>query len=643
MVGLPRVIYRITSAFHKGGAILLVALWLLAGQRGMLSAQAPADIRAQWGAYSADGSVMVQVAVPRGQTVEAAALTVQGVTVPLSPEPVPLPVEQWFVLDASGGMINAQTTVKTALERFLRGATDPRVGFVIYDSQVRVWQPSSQLSEITAILSDYNATASAPGCLGDALNALRQIEPQAGYTMRVLLIAGPLSRQGLCAAEPGQETAVPVDTLVIADELDEAYLDLTERSGGQLRRANLLTVEARINEIKTAWAQPVYALRGTLSALPTGRGTVTMSLSGGQTYSLSVPLVEMALPPEQAASAPQLQRVATSTPPPATDAPPSTPAPVMTLPPRLHTLTPTPEPGLDTVMTAQPRDPASPTAPAENTVPTNAPSAGVAEATAPPDDPGAVAALPPNPEPENAVPPQNAAPGESAPPPAPESESTGESSDLFTLVGGGLVVLAAVILAGYTLGARRRKKHVEPPDSFYEPTFILPDDDETDFYATGGIKPSAPVLPGPPPLVPADPDDDELMITQMLSDGEFQAMRRASVGDVIGWLRLNTQPPRDYELYASGATIGRRASCDVPIPNDGAVSGEHVRLDVRADGAVWLTVVSRTNPAVVSGVVVPQGQSRALKPQDVIQLSTQTRLVFILRGQHEFDDEVTTL
>jgi hypothetical protein len=51
---------------------------------------------------------------------------------------------------------------------------------------------------------------------------------------------------------------------------------------------------------------------------------------------------------------------------------------------------------------------------------------------------------------------------------------------------------------------------------------------------------------------------------------------------------------------------------------------------------------------VVNRVVIHQGQSRQLRPQDVIQLSPQTRLVFIQRrgaSEHpdSLDDEVTRL
>ncbi|MDQ7036070.1 MAG: hypothetical protein Q9P01_14910 [Anaerolineae bacterium] len=73
-----------------------------------------------------DGSdVLFHMRVLRGQTIETAELTQGGTTVTLEASPVPLANTQWIVLDASEEMVNLQTTVQSAVQRFLRNNEIP--------------------------------------------------------------------------------------------------------------------------------------------------------------------------------------------------------------------------------------------------------------------------------------------------------------------------------------------------------------------------------------------------------------------------------------------------------------------------------------------------------------------------------------
>jgi hypothetical protein len=497
------------------------------------------------------------------------------------------------------------------------------VGIIIYDQAVQVWQPTSQMSEISAILSQYNATADAPGCVGDALAALRQAGRSTDEAVRVLLVAGPLSRQGLCAAPVIQSVYAPLDSIIVADAPDDEYLDLAERSAGTTRRANLLTIEARLNEVKTLWSNPVYALRGTLPNAIEERGQVTLTLSQGDTLTRPVTLVALAAPEETSAAGPVIQRIPTATPAPTVPgaaAPPATIAPVTSVAVNAA-------PGVVEATTAPPDAPVTSAAPR----PTSAPVAVL-----PPngnDPPDTAPTTAPETLPEAAP-----VPAASSEPPADESEA--DQTLMLALIGG-----AAVLMIGFVLllmRGGRPAKTVVPAVAYAakadqpDPTIIEPFE-SFDFYGRGGAPPDE-----------ARSSDDELLITQILSDDEFQHMQQASSGAVIGWLRLDRTPPQDFEVREQGVTIGRKASCAIVIADDPVLSGEHARLKPRTDGTVWLEVLSRTNPVVVNRVVIHQGQSRQLRPQDVIQLSPQTRLVFIQRrgaSEHpdSLDDEVTRL
>lgn len=240
--------------------------------------------------------------------------------------------------------------------------------------------------------------------------------------------------------------------------------------------------------------------------------------------------------------------------------------------------------------------------------------------------------------------------------------------------------MAVLVILGYVVMSRRRTVSpygLQPEEiTQYEGTF-LEDPSQSDLYNSGGVPPSASQMPNQTievgsmdwlygqggtirpaspqrtsdtleaPLMPMSAqlsDDDELLITQMVEEADFQQRQRDSESDVVAWLRL-VGTRQDYEIKRS-LLIGRRNTCDVVIRDDPSVSGEHARLEVRDGHHVWLIVLSRTNPVLVSGVILNHQQERQLLEQDMIQLSPETKLIFIRRegsDDDDFDDGVTII
>lgn len=129
-------------------------------------------------------------------------------------------------------------------------------------------------------------------------------------------------------------------------------------------------------------------------------------------------------------------------------------------------------------------------------------------------------------------------------------------------------------------------------------------------------------------------DEDELLVTQVLTDERFKQMVQQSKSneEIVGWMRLSTEgeaASEDFPLTAKGAVIGRSLDCDIRVKEDRAISRQHARLDVRPNGQVTISRLSAVNPVVVGGVQV--SNRHPLKPNDVIHLSDRTRLIYVAK------------
>jgi FHA domain len=239
-------------------------------------------------------------------------------------------------------------------------------------------------------------------------------------------------------------------------------------------------------------------------------------------------------------------------------------------------------------------------------------------------------------------------------------DTTGDGSNVafLLIVGAILFVVGAVVLA-IALSRIRRSSSTHPTNnpSFYETLEeenveavvgatkirdrgIIRDDnaprmadDETNDTQAYGLTHSS--------QFDDDTNEDELLVTQILSDERFQQMVEQSLTDdeIVGWLRLMSESDhQDFELTSRGAIVGRSQDCDIQVLGDGAISRQHARLDVRQNGQVTISRLSAVNPVLVGGVQV--SNRHPLKPNDVIHLSDRTRLIFIAKDSES--DDITT-
>ena len=593
----------LTGRFAAWLPVLLMSLLLSPAGYAQIE-----STRVELAAERPAGEVLLHVRVLRGQTIESATLTAaDDNSLTLTANPVPLPVTRWILLDAGDSMVNLQSAVQSAIQRFVR-AGDAQTGLITYDSAIRTLQPTDRQSEIDNFLAEYTATAGESGCLGDALSVIADTPRTPERSLRVLVVTGGLSRQTACVSETLPDMPAPVDVIAITDSVSEPVQEMVERSGGDIITANLRTVEARVNEVRTLWGQPTYALRGTLpdddSEFPQ-RATLTLMLSNGIEESVPVRFraYEFPVAPEPTATATDI--ILETIPPRETDTPP-TPTEVET------------------------------TAEAVMPVPTD------------------------NPPPT--------APMQATPEPVPDSggDDGSDRAVLGLIIGAVLFIVGAVVLALALANVRRPgPREPEPSVNFYdtlddsepveENTRIrerdIVDDDDL------GLTRMATMRARDPKATMSDVDtvrlegderfdeeatrsdvEDEMTITQVLSDDGFQKMMSRSKRDeeVVGWLRLEGTTSGDYELTRRGAVVGRSQECDIQITDDRAISRQHARLDVQDDDTVTLSRLSATNPVVVGGVQV--SNRHPLRPNDVIHLSDQTRLIFIQRLDDEDND-----
>lgn len=266
--------------------------------------------------------VLLHVRVPRGQTITEAALLNGGETLPLEIASVPLPQTQWVLVDSSDAMINLQSSVSAALDRFLRGS-EQASGLIFFGSDLQILQPSEGNPEIADFLVRYTATAGEPACLAPALNMLNDTVRSYQRSWRILLItAGDFSQTNDCPpdAMPSSLPA-PIEIIAITDTVDPLLSDLVDANGGEVLTANLRTVEARINEVRTLWGQPTYALQAEVAQdwQASQPLELQVSLSGGGEETVFVTLRDDYTRPIPPTPTPEATDVALATIPPRAD------------------------------------------------------------------------------------------------------------------------------------------------------------------------------------------------------------------------------------------------------------------------------------------------------------------------------------
>jgi len=586
MDGLVQKIYRRIHLFPKKlgwVAVLFLLLW-----RVPLAAQAPSSARPELALYQPDGSVLIHVAIPSGATINSAALELpNGQSIPLETEPAaPLPVTAWLVVDASISMINFAPSLLPILQDLIQ--EQENIALIFYNSQVN----------LSADLASYSPAVDGLACLGDALARLAQ-EPRSMSESRRVLVVGGAQPQPCSQAPNPQALQAVVDVVVLADEIDPLYMEIATSSGGQVRRANLRTMQTHIAAIGALWSQETFALRGQATP-PVDDAALRLRLSDDAELLFALPWAAISATasatPMPSPTQPALAVVATAT--------PSATATYTDTPSATATQTATDTPTSTASATATHTD--TPTATATQTA-TDTPTA-TASATAT-ETPVAVAS----------------------------TTATGDeqTSPVLVFVGAALVgfmVLGGVLLLLRALRGRPRQEE-ETTDSAVDIDAL---DESIRLYSIGSLGVTIDKRQGK--LSKAD----ELMITELVDDEAFQQTAMHSPAEVVAWLKLEGAAPQTVEVRDEPIRIGRSHTSDLIIPNDPAVSGEHVILEPRADG-VWIIALGATNPVMAGGVILQRGQARRLLKKDVIRLSPNTQITFVSRTTTTNPDEPTVM
>jgi len=554
---------RFADISTPGRWLILLALLLVT----LLPAQAQLRLTTIELATTTEEGVLLHIRVPRGQTIADAALIQGDDEAAMDINSVQLPQTQWILVDASDAMINLQSVVQTSLDRFLRGS-EAANGLIFFNSELQVLQPTEGNAEVADFLVRYTATAEQPACLAPALNELNEGIRSYDRSWRILLItAGDFSRQSTCPPADIPSLPAPVEVIVINDETDSSLQELVDRNGGQILTANLRTVEARINEVRTLWGQPTYSLAAELPAEWTTSRPISLrvSLSGGGEETVLLNL-----------------RNDYTRPIPPTPTPESTEVVLATIPPRDE------DTGEDT--------------------------GAIAEiATEAQGDLGAV---------------------------------NNDQIALLLIAGAGFFIVGAVILALALTRFRRTPDQISSSDAFYNTLDASPDDSNSFGSATKiGARDLLPevditrIADVAPRSVAPLTEEEELLVTKVLSDERVQSMMKQSLSDdeVLGIVRIEGTVEGDYELRRRGLLIGRSTDCDIQITGDAAISRHHARLEVDDEDNITISRLSATNPVIIGGVQV--GNHHPLRPNDVIHLSDATRIIYIAKPNDDEEDE----
>jgi phosphohistidine swiveling domain-containing protein len=479
-------------------------------------------------------------------------------------------------------MVNFSSAVQSHVQLLLEPAANKTTGLIAYNSQLNILEPTDDTEAIKEFMSNYFATPASPACLGDAIQALNENFRELTRSWRILIITtGDFSRQAICGTQDLAALPAPVDIVAISDTEDDRLLNLVAASGGgNIRRANSRSIETTIGAVRTQWMRASYALRGDWPTDWNSESSfeLNVTLSSGSVEALPAEIHDYNLEPVEPTVAP-------------TDIP---------------------------------------TATVENTaVPATLESV---EATQIPSN-------------------------------ETNSEPASDNNVAFLLIMGAILFFVGAVVLAIAMSRVRRPTPTITPNvnpSFYETleeteveaalgatkirersivgedepvTRIAPQDDSNTDTQSARAKAS--------PQFDDNSNEDDILVTQVLTDNRFKQMVEKSLTDeeVVGWLRLMTEiEPRDYELTSRGAVVGRSQDCDIQVRGDRSISRQHARLDVRSNGQVTISRLSAVNPVLVGGVHV--SNRHPLKPNDVIHLSDRTRLIFIAK-EDEFEDDET--
>lgn len=571
-----------------------IALWtsLLAGLVLVYPLQAQSNEARIEYALLENGTLTLHVAVPRGRTIEEATLAIGGVELPLLAQPVPLPTTQWLILDQSDGVINYASNIKTGVLQFLKSqTTTTRTGFLFYTNEVKSYFPTDNLREQETWLNGYSGQSGRMGCVGDAFSYLAQQDRPQDRSQRVLLIAGTLSRQGVCTQQAFSSVYAPVDVLVVAETVDDFYRDVVEQSGGTLYRANIQTITNRLNEVGQLWSNPAYLLSGVYNGTQTS-GRLTVRLSDRSIINLQVNARQV-LATEQPANALPTLAIVGGLP---TETPTLAPS---TVPVEAVQVVPTATQPPQQPVSSAPQNPPQAVEPTPVILPSaTAQTANTAPNVAPPTAISVVST------------PTSVLAREL---PSPETVTSNALPDWAIPVGVGI---ASVLVIGGVVGLLRRPKPKATP--LNQPT--KPQSDHTVLenftlveYENQPLK---------------DQEFTEMVDAEMLQE-MTQIVTEEELRDSLRPLivaRLRFEDGATYPIKRPQTTLGRLETNDISLAGNTQISREHVVFEVSDDDVLTLKI--RTKNAILINERTPfDGQ--ALRIGDVLTLAPALKATLI--------------
>lgn len=305
----------------------LLTLVLLFGI-ALVSAQEAETVRVLWADSYSDGNIIIQLAIPEGQNIESAKLSLSdGGIADLEIEPEILPVEYWLLLDAGRGAIDVAPIFQAAIEALTDGFSENQeLNLIIFGDEAQVFETTSDRAEVNSLLDAYNPRIDEESCVADALAALvanRNYDPN--RAQRVLLFVGEVTEQTECTQNTFIDIYMPIDVIQLANNSDDSLSSFARNSGGSYSHVNVQSLNSTINEIQQLWNYPVYMLRAEVGQL-VDDAEIIITLSNGQIVNTIIDFQEVIILPTSTPThvptdIPTIAPSATDTPIPATEAP----------------------------------------------------------------------------------------------------------------------------------------------------------------------------------------------------------------------------------------------------------------------------------------------------------------------------------
>lgn len=630
--------------------MLFLLNWIL-----FANAQSNPEMRVEWAAQYADGTVVVQVSIPPDTDVTSAQIETTSGTEQLTIQAMNNQTVYWLVLDTSQEMVNVAPAVQRGLVNLVRFFNTKPFGIIMYDEIVTEQAISRNAVTIEELLDNYDPqffNQSAIGCVYDALTTLADTNNNGASSRtawRILLVSGDITTQSDCIHEEFEDFGVPIDVLTIGNGDTDALVAIANETNGVYLNSRWQQLQEQLANIENHWSRPIYRLSSSVGVDIDLDGEVLVRLSNDDETTLAIELraINGFLPDGRVYVSPTPTVTPTAT---NTDIPTITPTATNTDTPIPPTLTPTPT-NTDTAIPPTHTSTSTPThiVPTETVTPTETDTAiplTVADTaqTEPSETPisqaNIVATELPVTEISASPSPVEPTPTAIVPSQIPVTPQTDVAVTNLTttnnliIIIGGIAVVLIIIAVIYNLVQNTNQQIATitnpPTDAGDTPIVTPPAILNDNFYEVRDDE----VVPVPKRKVSAtqadasalgytdiddfDEDDDG---TQVWAIEKLQeAIRIPSVAMLV-----ENEDDTPYDITRPSTLLGSGPACQIMLRGDVAIAQEHLLFDIDDDNKVMITVL--TDHAVyVNGKRV--ADTLQLQSGDEIQLSPNIKVTF---------------